>query len=167
MPAFKTLIFTILVPGTVTVLIPFGLHSWRVALPRPELGMFSLVGLVPIAGGVVLYLWCAGAFAFIGRGTPAPIDPPKTLVVRGPYRFVRNAMYVGVWSVLIGEAVFFESSILLLYAVLVLIVFNLFVRLYEEPTLRRQFGNSYDEYCRAVPRWIPKIWGNSAGDRDG
>ena len=92
-----------------------------------------------------------------GRGTPAPIDPPKELVARGLYRYVRNPMYVGVMSILVGEALIFASRTLVWYAVTVFIGFNLFVLLYEEPTLRHKFGAAYERYCAAVPRWLPRL----------
>jgi protein-S-isoprenylcysteine O-methyltransferase Ste14 len=100
-PILKTLIFTIVVPGTVTVLIPRLLLSSRPA---------DLPSFLRIAGGPVLllgaavYLWCAWDFAVTGKGTPAPIDAPKRLVVRGLYRYVRNPMYLGVLAILLGEA---------------------------------------------------------------
>jgi protein-S-isoprenylcysteine O-methyltransferase Ste14 len=90
------------------------------------------------------------------RGTPAPIDPPKELVVRGLYRYVRNPMYVGVLSVLIGEALLFESARLFWYGAAVFLLFNLFVILYEEPALGRKFGKSYQDYRAAVGRWLPR-----------
>jgi len=93
----------------------------------------------------------------VGLGTPAPIDPPKSLVVNGLYRFVRNPMYVGVVLVLFSEGLLFSSSRLLEYAVLVGAGFFLFVVAYEEPTLRKKFGASYQAYCQAVPCWIPRL----------
>jgi protein-S-isoprenylcysteine O-methyltransferase Ste14 len=100
-------------------------------------------------------LWCAWDFTFAGRGTPAPIDPPKELVVQGLYRYVRNPMYVGILSILLGEALLFASWSLFGYAAVVFILFFLFVVLYEEPILMRKFGESYLQYCKNVPRWIP------------
>jgi protein-S-isoprenylcysteine O-methyltransferase Ste14 len=93
-------------------------------------------------------------FAVAGRGTPAPIDPPKELVRRGLYRFTRNPMYVGVASVLIGEAWLFASRAMAVFALGVVTMFHLFVLFYEEPTLRRTFGDAYERYCAAVPRWV-------------
>jgi hypothetical protein len=95
--------------------------------------------------------------SFCGRGTPAPIDPPKTLVARGPYRWTRNPMYVAVTSVLIGECMMTRSPSLWRHALAVFVGFNLFVRLYEEPTLREKFGDEYGAYCARVPRWIVKM----------
>jgi protein-S-isoprenylcysteine O-methyltransferase Ste14 len=148
----KTLIFTVLVPGTVTVVVPYRLLASG-ARPQSTLG---LVGILPIALGAALYLWCAWDFASAGRGTPAPVDPPKVLVSRGPYRVVRNPMYVGVLLILLGEGIVFASQTILGYALLAWLFFHLFVVFYEEPTLRRKFGAFYEEYCRTVPRWIPR-----------
>ena len=115
------------------------------------------MGLPPVLLGAVTYLWCAWDFTFTGRGTPAPIDPPKELVVKGLYRYVRNPMYVGITLILLGEAVLFESAVLFLYAGLLLVWFQLFIVYYEEPTLRRLFGASYESYCKSVSRWIPGL----------
>lgn len=152
-PILKTLVFVILVPGTVLLLVPYLLLAKDV--PRPA-GLVNWLALVPCALGAAILLKCAWDFAVVGLGTPAPIDPTKSLVVSGLYRFVRNPMYVGVDLVLLGEAVLLSSLRLLEYALLVGIGFHLFVLAYEEPTLRKQFGASYQAYCQAVPRWIPR-----------
>src|SRR6266699_4510526 len=153
MVALKTLIFSILVPGTVAGFIPWFLLQGAVLL-IPSIWM---IGLLPLLLGVGLYLWCAGAFTFIGKGTPAPIDAPKFLVKEGPYRWVRNPMYIAVLSVVSGEAILFRSFQLAEYALLVGIVVHLFVVFVEEPSLRSQFGESYETYLRTVPRWIPRF----------
>jgi protein-S-isoprenylcysteine O-methyltransferase Ste14 len=116
-----------------------------------------LIGLLPIVFGALVYLWCAWDFVFAGKGTPAPIDPPRALVVRGLYRKVRNPMYVGVMSILVGEAVIFESWKLLGCGAVFGLAAHLFVVFYEEPTLKKKFGTAYEEYCQAVPRWIPRL----------
>jgi protein-S-isoprenylcysteine O-methyltransferase Ste14 len=152
----RTLIFTLLVPGTVTVGVPYLLLSSGSGSAAGRIGGLRLIGLVPAALGVAIYLWCAWDFAFAGQGTPAPYDAPRLLVTRGLYRLVRNPMYIGVGLVLIGEAVLFGSWVLLVYAALVLSLFHLRVVYYEEPTLRRMFGAAYDAYCKAVPRWVPR-----------
>ena len=110
-----------------------------------------------IGAGTAIYLRCAWDFAYHGRGTPAPIDPPKILIFRGLHRFVRNPMYLGVLCVIFGQAELFRSVRILIYGVCLWLVFHLFVIVYEEPTLRKQFGASYEEYRRMVPRWIPKF----------
>jgi hypothetical protein len=114
MNAIKTLIFTILVPGTLAVLIPYRLASSPGVGGTVPLGSFRFLGLPLIAAGVLIYLWCAWDFASAGKGTPAPIDPPKELVVRGLYRHVRNPMYVGVLSLVLGQAFWFEALSLFL-----------------------------------------------------
>jgi len=151
------LLFTILVPGAVTVLVPYLLLSSASHSSSTSLGLLRFVGLLPLLLGVAAYLWSAGSFALVGKGTPAPIDPPKELVVQGPYRYVRNPMYLGVVLVLVGETLILASPILLRYAALILLAFHLFVVYYEEPNLQRRFGESYAHYCRSVPRWLPAV----------
>ncbi|MGD1104221.1 MAG: isoprenylcysteine carboxylmethyltransferase family protein [Terriglobia bacterium] len=153
-PILKTLLFAILVPGSVLVCVPYILLTKHV--PRPE-GWLNWLALAPCGLGALILLTCAWNFAVVGHGTPAPIDPPKSLVVSGPYRFVRNPMYVGIDLVLFSEALLFSSPKLLVYALLFGIGFHLFVLAYEEPTLRKKFGASYQAYCQAVPRWIPRL----------
>ena len=150
-PLIRTVIFTVLAPGTVTIYVPYRL------LPGGDfdLGAGRYAGIPLIAFGAAVYLWCAWNFAWVGLGTPAPIDPPKKLVARGLYRYVRNPMYVGVLSILLGESLFFESLRVLGFALFALVASHLFVICYEEPTLRRKFGADYEDYCRTVPRWIP------------
>ena len=155
MVALKTLIFTILVPGTLLGLVPWLLLRWSGEAVMPSFSIW-LIGLLPFWAGVILYFWCAGAFAFIGRGTPAPIDAPVFLVKSGPYRWVRNPMYLGVLSVFFGEAILFHSLLLVACGLLISVIVHLFVVFYEEPTLRRQFGESYETYLHTVPRWLPR-----------
>lgn len=148
----KTAIFTILVPGTVAVVIPRNIAS-DAATPT----LLSSIGFLPMALGAAIYFWCAWDFATAGQGTPAPIDAPKRLVVRGLYWFVRNPMYVGVLLILTGESIAFRSIRILNYAFVVCIFFNLFVIFYEEPALTHKFGASYQEYLKSVPRWVPRL----------
>ena len=155
MTALKTILWSVFVPGTLTILVPYLLLSSELELFPVTTSIFRFAGLIPIALGALLYLWCAWDFTFTGRGTPAPFDPPKEIVVRGLYRYVRNPMYVAASLVLIGEAILFESVLILIYAAIVFSVFHLWVIVYEEPTMRRKFGGSYEEYCRKVSRWIP------------
>lgn len=161
-PLVKTLLFTLLVPTAVTIGIPYLLRSPRADF---QLGPLRHVGILLIALGAGCYLRCAWDFAWVGQGTPAPIDPPRLLVSRGLYRAVRNPMYVGVALVLLGEAVFFQSLRLLAYALLAWLLCHLFVVFYEEPTLRKKFGAAYEAYCQTVPRWIPRIGRLKSPDR--
>jgi protein-S-isoprenylcysteine O-methyltransferase Ste14 len=157
MIALKTLLFTILVPGIVTVLIPGWLVGWDGMALAEGIGALRWTGLAPLLVGAWFYLRCAWDFVVVGQGTPAPIDAPKHLVVRGLYRLVRNPMYVGVLLCIGGEALLFGSAGLLAYLTLLLLCFHTFVVVYEEPTLRRVFGSSYEQYCAMVPRWVPRI----------
>ena len=105
----------------------------------------------------MILLWSFWNFLIEGRGTPAPLDPPKKLVAVGFYRYVRNPMYVGVLLILIGHFLWFKNVWLLVYTVVAFLIVHLFVTLYEEPTLKRKFGASYETYLKEVPRWIPRV----------
>jgi protein-S-isoprenylcysteine O-methyltransferase Ste14 len=153
-PVIKTILFTIFVPGTVAVLLPWWIAAgfrnsgWRFA---------TSVGVVVIALGAAIYFRCAWEFAIRGLGTPAPIAPTKFLVKTALHRHVRNPMYIGVALVIFGEAVLFRSRYVAEYGVAMLLTAHVFVVLYEEPTLRRRFGQEYENYRQAVPRWIPRF----------
>src|SRR5262249_42394884 len=160
-PVLRTLIFTVVVPAFWTVWLPYWWVVRRGA--RPDLSLASVPGWLLIVAGAGLYLVCAfWGFAFRGKGTPAPIDPPKKLVVEGPYRVVRNPMYESVLLVLVGEAIVLHSVPLAELAAVFFVGATLFVMLYEEPTLQRKFGAEYDAYRRRVPRWLPKISSRSS-----
>lgn len=120
------------------------------------------MGYLLIALGAAVYTSTVWHFARIGRGTPAPIDPPKKLVVTGLHRYVRNPMYLGVLLALVGELLLFPSRRFLIYIAFFFTAVNIFVLVYEEPVLKQQFGEAYDEYRRAVPRWIPRIRGTTS-----
>jgi len=154
---FKLAISTICVPCTLTIWAPL---YWIFPEFRHSITQNSsllVLGAILIVLGACGYMWCALEFAFRGHGTPFPADPPKVLVARGLYRFVRNPMYVSVLTVLVGECVVFASWKFLAYAAIVGVGFHLFVMIYEEPTLRRKMGPAYVEYCREVRRWIPRL----------
>jgi protein-S-isoprenylcysteine O-methyltransferase Ste14 len=155
MVALKTLIFTILGPGTLLVIIPW-LLLWGTGGHLPIVPSLFLVGLLPLLLGVALYCWCAGAFTFLGKRTPALIDVSRVLLKGGAYRWVRNPMYLAFLIVIIAEAILFRSFLLLGYALLLWIIFHLLVVFIEEPALRRQLGASYETYCQTVPRWLPR-----------
>ncbi len=151
-PIFNTAIFTIVVPGTVAILIPW----WIVGgFPITGSGPLPWLGMVGMVCGAVVYFRCAWEFAARGLGTPAPIAPTKFLVTTALHRYVRNPMYLGVALTILGEAALFHALKLVAYAALVLLIVHVFVVFYEEPTLHRQFGASYEEYRSRVPRWIP------------
>lgn len=151
----RAVFWTIVLPGTVTIFAPyFVLFRWW-PVDLANLRVWHALGLIPILIGASILLYCILSFAVVGRGTLSSLDPPRQLVVRGLYQYVRNPMYVGVVTVLLGQAWLFESVAMLCYAITWFVVFNLFVIFYEEPALRRQFGESYDRYCREVRRWVP------------
>ncbi len=154
MTALGSLLFLIVAPGMVAGYIPLVLLRGG---SRIETGFFSYLAFPLWLIGSIILLWCFWDFTFKGRGTPAPIDPPKELVATGFYRYVRNPMYVGVLAILIGHFLWFGYWNLLIYAIVVFIGFHTFVAYYEEPTLQRKFGASYEDYLKRVPRWIPRF----------
>ncbi|MEE9270002.1 MAG: isoprenylcysteine carboxylmethyltransferase family protein [Candidatus Krumholzibacteria bacterium] len=147
----KNLLFTIVAPGTVAVYVPLLITRNG----APASGASLVISLVLFGVGGAAYLWCVWNFATFGRGTPAPIDAPKKLVVRGLYRYTRNPMYVGVLTAILGWIVLYRAAALIVHALFLGIAFNLFIIYYEERHLRRQFGSEYDDYCARVRRWLP------------
>src|SRR5215470_15068037 len=154
----RSLFFTFLLPGTVTVLIPYWLVSSIV--PVRYFHWFQYLGLPLILIGAAGLLGCIWQFFSEGHGTLAPIDAPKQLVVRGLYKYVRNPMYVAVVTVLIGEIILFGSKAILVEGVIFMMSAYVFVVFYEEPTLRRLFGESYERYSKTVGRWLPRLKSN-------
>jgi protein-S-isoprenylcysteine O-methyltransferase Ste14 len=120
------------------------------------------VGILLMGLGGGLALVCVAIFAVRGRGTPAPFDPPREFVATGPYRWVRNPMYVGGFLLLAGYALCAGSAEALVVAFGMLAAAHLFVVLYEEPSLRRRFGAGYEAYLRRTPRWLPRLRGRGA-----
>jgi len=151
--ALKILLFTLLVPGAVLIYVPY----WLLSDPNSNLPQANLAWALPsglfIILGLAIYLRCAWDFAVEGSGTPAPIDPPKTLVVSGLYRRTRNPMFQGVLMLLMAECVLFADPALLIYAGSIALFFHITVVFREEPDLASRFGASYKLYCRQVPRW--------------
>jgi protein-S-isoprenylcysteine O-methyltransferase Ste14 len=119
----------------------------------------SLAGILLITLGVGLCWQTVFLFLQVGRGTPAPFDPPRKLVIQGPYLYIRNPMIVGVWLVLSGEALLFGSVALVLWFVFFCSLCLVLIPVWEEPDLIKRFGNSYREYKRKTPRWIPSFYG--------
>jgi protein-S-isoprenylcysteine O-methyltransferase Ste14 len=154
MTALKTTLFVLLVPVLLLAVLP----AWIMAtVPAPlSFGAFRWLAIPLWILGAAVMLWCAYDFTFKGRGTPAPFDPPKELVVSGPYRFVRNPMYTSGIVFLLGHVFWSPSLPLAAAPSTFLLAAHLFVTLYEEPTLRKKFGAAYEQYCRDVPRWIPR-----------
>ena len=151
--ALRSLLALILIPGTVAGYIPWRIIQVRQSMQIPAFAASSVAAAVLALCGICVLLVCVWDFFHAGRGTLAPFDPPKRLVVRGLYRFTRNPMYNGVIALLLGEAWLFQSSALFQYALVIFIMFHLMTVIYEEPALESKFSESYRAYRAAVPRW--------------
>jgi protein-S-isoprenylcysteine O-methyltransferase Ste14 len=151
----RSAFFTLALPGTVLIWVPLWLSTFEGG--TVEIGAVRWVGVPPSVIGAAGLLWCIWDFARAGKGTLAPVDPPRFVVRSGLYRVVRNPMYVSVLTVLAGEVFVFRSLRLAVWAGVVAVAVQLFVVAYEEPTLRRQFGSDFETYCREVPRWRPRL----------
>ena len=152
-----TVLFLLLAPGTVAGLVPWWISGWKFEPPLLGIAWTRWPGVALIAAGAPALLDSFARFALQGLGTPAPVLPTDRLVVTGLYRRVRNPMYVGVVTVVLGQGLLIGSAPVLGYGVVLALIFPLFVLGYEEPTLRRSFGTEYDRFCRNVPRWIPRL----------
>jgi protein-S-isoprenylcysteine O-methyltransferase Ste14 len=150
-------LFLAIAPGTLAVYLPWVFSRWQFQPVFLGIGAVRVAGCVVIVLGAVVILESFARFALQGLGTPAPVMPPKHLVVRGFYRFVRNPMYVAVLSLIVGQALLFGNVALLEYGAAVAVGFHLFVMGYEEPTLRKTFSGEYADFCANVPRWIPRL----------
>ena len=152
-------------PGVVAGMGPFLLVGWTMQRPLFGLPGERVVGAAVVAAGLACLVDCFARFALEGGGTPAPVAQTDVLVASGLYRFVRNPMYLCVLLVISGQALLFGQAWLFAYAGMILVAFHMFVRLYEEPHLRRRFGASYEDYCLHVGRWLPRLtpWRESGG----
>jgi protein-S-isoprenylcysteine O-methyltransferase Ste14 len=155
MTALKSIFFLLLVPGLLLGYVPYRVAEADVEFFSP--GVFRYLALPLWFAGWTVMLWCFWIFVANGRGTPAPIDPPRELVIAGPYRFVRNPMYVAGLIALFGWILWSPSLPLIVAPFLFFTAAHLFVTGYEEPALRKKFGAVYEAYCERVPRWIPRF----------
>ncbi|MBI2813520.1 MAG: isoprenylcysteine carboxylmethyltransferase family protein [Opitutae bacterium] len=151
----KNLAFTIIVPGFVVGWVPlhwFERHpEWPAVWHWPQ---YAAAGLAPLA--VAVFLSSQWLFATRGQGTPLPLDPPKKFVRRGPYKWVRNPMYLAIFALIGSQALFFWSWNITVYLVMLMCATHVLVQLWEEEVLRRNFGAMYEDYRRDVPRWLPR-----------
>ena len=151
-----TLLFTLIGgPGTIGFYIPAWITRWHIppdgrALRIPLGWLLIALGLIPLFESIIRFLR-------VGHGTLSPTHPTETLVVSGLYRYARNPMYVGILTLLFGQIILFLSTHLAVYTACVAMVINLFVLFHEEPTLRASYGSQYLDYCRNVPRWLPRL----------
>ena len=155
MTALKSLFFIILVPGLLIGYFPYLVSTTDTELLA--LGALRYLAFPLLLIGWIAMLWCFWNFLVNGKGTPAPIDPPKELVAVGPYRYVRNPMYVAGIIALLGWMLWSPSLALIVAPLIFFTAAHLFVTLYEEPTLKRKFGTVYEDYCKRVPRWMPRV----------
>jgi protein-S-isoprenylcysteine O-methyltransferase Ste14 len=162
--AAASALFLVLAPGTVTVLIPWLLTGFQWRSAPDAWNVLRALGALLILAGASFVVSAFVRFVREGLGTPAPVAPPTTLVVGGVYRYVRNPMYLAVTAVIVGEALLLRQPVLLLVAAVSLAAMMAFVKLYEEPTLARRFGEDYARYRAAVPGWWPRLtpWAPSA-----
>ena len=152
----RSLLWTVLLPGTIAGYVPWRFYGLAHARPRFS-NPLDLLAMLLISTGAALLGTCIWEFARRGRGTLSPVDPPRELVVQGLYRYMRNPMYVAVSLIILGEALLARSAALVLYWAVFFTIVNIFVRFYEEPALRAQFGESYVRYSERVGRWVPRI----------
>ncbi len=152
--ALGSLIFLLVAPGTIAGLVPWWLTGWAVGeAPAP----LRVVGAVLVLVGAAALLHAFGRFVLEGFGTPAPVAPPRRLVIGGLYRYIRNPMYVALVMAIVGQAVLLVQPVLLVWAAITGLAMAGFVYGYEEPTLSDRFGADYDAYRRAVPAWWPRL----------
>jgi protein-S-isoprenylcysteine O-methyltransferase Ste14 len=150
-------------PGNVTIVVPTLILLFGAG---PEIGwglggvpavLVAILGIALVVAGFSVWLWTVRLLSRIGKGTLASWDPTTTLVVEGPYRYVRNPMITAVATLLVGEAVFFGSLWIVAWASLFMVINFAYFLLAEEPGLERRFGDEYRAYKRSVPRWVPRF----------
>jgi protein-S-isoprenylcysteine O-methyltransferase Ste14 len=152
--ALGSVVFLLVTPGTVCGLLPLLITGWR--RPDDPVPWVDGFGWLLVLTGAAVLVHAFVAFAWHGRGTPAPVAPTERLVVQGAYRYVRNPMYVAVLAIVLGQVLLFASWGLFAYLVVLAGTVDAFVHAYEEPTLREAYGPAYDEFCEQVPRWRPR-----------
>lgn len=156
MNAVKTTLYMGSTHGLFTFYLPY-----RLALLGDrlfDLGIFRYVAFPLWIIGSLVIIWCSVDIIRRGRGTPAHFDPPKTLIIQGLYRYVRNPVYLGALLVQVGYILWFGSGILISYFVFFVLAYHILIVFVEEPILRNTFGAAYDEYNKNVPRWIPRLY---------
>jgi protein-S-isoprenylcysteine O-methyltransferase Ste14 len=149
--------FFVVAPCTLAGLIPWSITGWQLQPPLLGLEVTRGIGALMILAGVPGLIDAFARFALQGLGTPAPIAPTEHLVVTGLYRHVRNPIYIAVVAIILGQAVLMGDSRLIVYGAVLWLSFHAFVVAYEEPTLEQTFGEEYEEFRAAVPRWIPRL----------
>lgn len=154
---FGTIGFLFVILPIFLMLIPFKILTSPTHVNLFELGTIRYFGMLPIAIGAITYFSCSYAFVFSGKGTPIHSAPPKQIVIKGLYRYVRNPMYMAGFLVLAGETLLFQSKGLFIYLLIMFGLINISLLASEEPGLRKRFGEPYKQYCKSVGRWIPRL----------
>lgn len=149
-------VFFAAAPGIAAGLGPWALTGWQPGGPGAPVAA-RVAGWALVVAGTAVLVSAFVRFVREGRGTPAPVAPTEVLVVGGLYRYVRNPMYLAVLSAVAGQALVLWRPVLVAYGAALALAFVAFVLGYEEPTLRRRYGTSYDEYRAAVPGWWPRL----------
>ena len=155
MNALKTLLYMGVMHGFFTFYFPYQLASLETSIL--DFGIFRYVAFLPWIAGTLIIIWCSVDMIRLGRGTPAHLDPPKTLLVNGLYHHVRNPIYLGALLVIVGYILWFGSRLLIVYFFFAALAFHTLIALIEEPILRNSFGAAYEAYLKRVPRWIPRL----------
>lgn len=156
----KSIIAGILYISLTYIIIPLfliGINNYF-KLGVYEIPQFQTAGIVLVVIGLLIVLYCAGIFLYIGKGTPVPVAPPKNLVITGLYKFVRNPMYIAYLIMILGGAMILGYFLLFFYPILFILCIHLFVVFIEEPSLKKRFGQDYEKYLYSVPRWLPKVF---------
>ena len=154
--ALGSAVFFIAAPCVVAGLVPWLLTRWEFGPPWPASAPLAVIGVLIMVAGAAVLVGAFVRFAWEGRGTPAPVAPTEQLVITGPYRWVRNPMYLAVVAAIIGQALLLRQLTLLIYTAVVAAAFLTFVKLYEERVLSERYGEAYRRYQAAVPGWIPR-----------
>ena len=152
-----TFFITVIYVALMCYFVPRLILSSDLDLFALESNVFLFIGLVPTTLGLVILIGFIWGFIVAGTGTPVLYDMPEEMIIRGSYRFVRNPMYVGGCLLVLGQAILFKSLGFLLYFVVLFLAFHLLVVFVEERMLKEKFGQSYHQYCKSVPRWIPRL----------
>jgi protein-S-isoprenylcysteine O-methyltransferase Ste14 len=153
MKNFLKQIFSLILPFTVLVIVPLWIEKKRTL----QISVYLFAGLIVILIGLTIMIITISSFIRIGKGTLAPWSPTKKLVVKGLYKYVRNPMILGVFTVLLGEALSLWSENILIWAGIFFVINTIYFIIYEEPNLEQRFGNEYREYKKHVPRWLPRF----------
>jgi len=155
MNTIKTILYMGFMHGLFTLYIPYQLASRDTSFVN--FGIFRYLAFPLWILGALIIIQCCIDIIRRGRGTPAFVDPPKELVIAGLYRYVRNPIYFGALLVQAGYILWFGSGLAILYACMFFLAFHFLIIIIEEPILRNTFGDAYEEYCKTVPRWIPRL----------